>query len=142
MPAWSTCRCRPRRETDLSSISAFRIAIAVAGLGLAAGAAAQFGGGTRGGFGGVEGGGARPTGGSSMGFNRAGTASSGGFAYGDAPRREPSVTVAAPEGVGPCKVAPVTVDNTPYYKCGADWYTPALTATGIGFAKVAPPLGY
>ncbi len=96
----------------------------------------------RGGFGGVEGGGARPTGGSSMGFNRAGTSSSGGFAYGDAPRREPTVTVVAPGGSGPCNVAPVTVGDTPYYKCGDAWYTPALTATGIGYAKVAPPPGY
>jgi len=104
-------------------------------------AAAQFGG-MRGGFGGVEGGGARPTGGGSMGFNRAGTASSGGFAYGDAPRREPTVTMIAPRGAGPCNVAPVTVDNTPYYRCGDSWYTPALTSTGIGYARVAPPPGY
>jgi hypothetical protein len=96
----------------------------------------------RGGFGGVEGGGGRPTGGSSMGFNRAGTASGGGFAYGDAPRSEPTVAVVPPGGAGPCSVAPVTVDNTPYYKCGGAWYTPGLTATGIGYMKVAPPPGY
>lgn len=95
-----------------------------------------------GGFGGVGGGGPRPTGGSNLGYNRAGTASSGGFAYGDAPRREPTVTAAPEEGAGPCKVAPVTVDNTPYYKCGDIWYTLALTSTGIGYAKVAPPRGY
>lgn len=117
-------------------------AAAAAVLAASAGIAfAQFGG-MRGGFGGVEGGGARPTGGSSMGMNRAGTSSSGGFAYGDAPRREPAVTVVAPDASGPCKVAPVSVDNTPYYKCGGTWYTPALTATGIGYAKVAPPRGY
>ena len=115
---------------------------AIAALCVVHAASAQFGlGGSRGGFGGVDGGGARPTGGSSMGFNRAGTASSGGFAYGDAPRREPGVTLVAP-GAGPCNVAPVTVDNTPYYKCADAWYTPALTATGIGYAKVAPPAGY
>jgi hypothetical protein len=34
------------------------------------------------------------------------------------------------------------VDNTPYYKCADTWYTPALTATGVGYAKVAPPPGY
>lgn len=113
----------------------------MAALGVAAEAAAQFGG-SRGGFGGVEGGGARPTGGSSMGFNRAGTASSGGFAYGDAPLREPTVTVVTQDGAGPCKVAPVTVDNTPYYKCGDTWYTAALTATGVGYAKVSPPRGF
>ena len=113
----------------------------MAALAVAADAAAQFGG-SRGGFGGVEGGGARPTGGSSMGFNRAGTASSGGFAYGDAPRREPTVTVVTQDDAGPCNVVPVTVGNTPYYKCGDTWYTPALTATGIGYAKVAPPPGY
>ena len=96
----------------------------------------------RGGFGGVEGGGARPTGGSSLGYNRAGTAPGGGFAYGYAPRREPTLTVVPQGGAGPCAVAPVTVDNTPYYKCGAAWYTPALTSTGIGYAKVAPPPGY
>ena len=113
----------------------------MAALGVAAEAAAQFGS-SRGGFGGVGGGGARPTGSSSMGYNRAGTASSGGFAYGDAPRREPTVTVVTQDGAGPCKVAPVTVDNTPYYKCGDAWYTPALTASGVGYAKVAPPPGY
>jgi len=42
----------------------------------------------------------------------------------------------------PCNVAPVTVDNTPYYKCGGNWYTPALTSTGIGYSKVAPPAGH
>ena len=120
---------------------AIAVVAAVSALSFAGAPAAQFGG-TRGGFGGVEGGGARPTGGSSMGFNRAGTASSGGFAYGDAPRREPTVSVVTQGGAGPCKVAPVTVDNTPYYKCGGTWYTAALTATGIGYAKVAPPPGY
>jgi hypothetical protein len=97
-----------------------------------------------GGFGGVGGGGARPTGGSSWGYNRAGTASSGGFAYGDA-QRMPAQTVveAGPaEGDVPCKAAPVTVNGTPYYKCRGNWYTPALTSTGIGYAKVAPPPGY
>lgn len=112
----------------------------MAALGVAADAAAQFGG-SRGGFGGVGGGGARPTGGSSMGYNRAGTASSGGFAYGDAPRREPTVTVVTQDGAGPCKVAPVTVDNTPYYKCGGAWYTAGLTNTGITYVPVPPPPG-
>jgi len=98
-------------------------------------------GGSRGGFGGVEGGGARPTGGSSMGYNRAGTASSGGFAYGDAPKREPTITVVAPGEGAPCNVAPVTVDSTLYYKCDGSWYTQALTSTGIGYAKVPPPPG-
>jgi hypothetical protein len=106
-------------------------------LGMTAEAVAQ----PSGGFGGMGGGGPRPTGGSNLGYNRAGTASSGGFAYGDAPRREPTVTVVSQGGSGPCNVAPVTVDNTPYYKCGDTWYTPALTATGIGYAKVAPPPG-
>jgi len=97
-------------------------------LGAGADAAAQFGG-------------ARPTGGSSMGYNRAGTASSGGFAYGDAPRSEPTVTIApgVAAGAAPCNVNPVTVNNTPYYKCGASWYAPALTDSGISYQKVAPP---
>ena len=111
-------------------------------LGAGADAAAQFGGiGRVGGGGGVGGGGARPTGGSSMGYNRAGTASSGGFAYGDAPRSEPTVTIApgVAAGAAPCNVNPVTVNNTPYYKCGASWYAPALTDSGISYQKVAPP---
>jgi hypothetical protein len=114
---------------------------AVSALSVAGAPAAQFGG-TRGGFGGVEGGGARPTGGSNLGYNRAGTASSGGFAYGDAPRRQPTVTVVTQDSAGPCNVAPVTVGNTPYYKCGDRWYTAGLTSTGIGYLQVAPPPGY
>jgi len=96
----------------------------------------------QGGFGGVGGGGMRPTGGSSMGYNRAGTSSSGGFAYGDAPRSQPTVTVSpgAP-AAAPCNVAPVSVDNTPYYKCGGRWYTPALTDAGIVYSPVPPPPG-
>lgn len=97
----------------------------------------------RGGFGGVGGGGMRPTGGSSMGYNRAGTASSGGFAYGDAPRSQPTVVVTqggAAAGA-PCNAAPVSVDNTPYYKCGGSWYTPALTDAGIVYSPVPPPPG-
>jgi hypothetical protein len=115
-------------------------------LGAGTDAAAQFGGGIGrvGGGGGVGGGGARPTGGSSMGYNRAGTASSGGFSYGDAPRSEPTVTVApgAAAGAAPCNVNPVSVDKTLYYKCGATWSTPALTDTGISYEKVAPPPGH
>jgi hypothetical protein len=106
-------------------------------LGAATHAAAQ-----RGGFGGVGGGGMRPTGGSSMGYNRAGTASSGGFAYGDAPRSQP--TVAVTQGAtptAPCDVAPVSVDGKPYYKCGGSWYAPALTDTGIVYSPVPPPPG-
>lgn len=95
-----------------------------------------------GGFGGVSGGGARPTGGSNLGYNRAGTASSGGFAYGDAPRRVPAVTVVTEAGSGPCNATPVSVDNTLYYKCGDAWYTPGLTSTGIAYTQVAPPPGY
>ena len=96
----------------------------------------------RGGFGGVSGGGMRPTGGSSMGYNRAGTASSGGFAYGDAPRSQPTVVVTQGATAGaPCNVAPVLVDNTPFYKCGSSWYTPALSDAGIVYAPVPPPPG-
>ena len=90
----------------------------------------------------MGGGGFRITGGSTMGFNRAGTASSGGFAYGDAPRREPTVTIAPQGGTGPCNVTPLTVEGTLYYKCGDNWYAPGLTSTGIGYSKVAPPPGY
>jgi len=130
------------------SFKSLRVVAAVLAAGIFAAvlvdeAGAQFGmGGSRGGFGGVEGGGSRPTGGSNWGYSRAGTASSGGFAYGDAPRREPTITVVAPGEGAPCQVAPVTVDNAPYYKCGGIWYTPALTSTGIGYSKVAAPPGY
>ena len=114
------------------------VAAGILALGVAAHAAAQ-----RGGFGGVGGGGMRPTGGSSMGYNRAGTASSGGFAYGDAPRSQPTVVVTQGATAGaPCNVAPVSVDNTLYYKCGDSWFTPALTDTGIVYAPVPAPLGY
>jgi hypothetical protein len=114
-------------------------------LAVAIDAAAQFGG-SRGGFGGVGGGGARPTGGSNLGYNRAGTASSGGFAYGDAPRM-PAGTVVDPGVVGaapglPCNAAPVSVNGTPYYKCGATWYSAGLTSTGITYMKVPPPPGH
>lgn len=98
-----------------------------------------------GGFGGVGGGGPRPTGGSNLGYNRAGTASGGGFTYGDAPRM-PATTVVE-QGAGgsaagvPCNAAPVTVNGAPYYKCGGHWYTAGLTSTGIGYIQVAPPPG-
>jgi hypothetical protein len=94
-----------------------------------------------GGFGGVSGGGMRPTGSSSAGFNRAGTSSSGGFSYGDAPRSSPTVTV-SPDVAQPCNAAPVTVDGAQYYKCGGSWYTPALSDAGIVYTKVAPPPGH
>jgi len=120
--------------------SAMALLAAAAAFGVAGESLSQ----PSGGFGGVGGGGARPTGGSNWGINRAGTASSGGFAYGDAPRM-PAQTVVeggpAEAGV-PCNAAPVTVNGTPYYKCRGTWYTPALTSTGIGYAKVAPPPGY
>jgi hypothetical protein len=118
--------------------AAAALVAAVAVIGMASEAVAQ----PSGGFGGMGGGGPRPTGGSSMGFNRAGTASSGGFAYGDAPRREPAVTVVPQGGPGPCNVTPVTVDNTPYYKCSDSWYALGLTGTGIGYVKVPAPPGY
>jgi len=94
-----------------------------------------------GGFGGVSGGGMRPTGSSSAGLNRAGTSSSGGFAYGDAPRSSPTVTV-SPEAAQPCNTAPVTVEGAQYYKCGGAWYTPALSDSGIVYTKVPPPPGH
>lgn len=113
-------------------------AAGILALGVATHAAAQ-----RGGFGGVGGGGMRPTGGSSMGYNRAGTASSGGFAYGDAPRSQPTVVVTqGASAAAPCNVAPVSVDNTLYYKCGGSWYAPALTDTGITYLPVPAPPGF
>ncbi len=122
-------------------IAGRRVAAAVLlTLGLAAAADAQHGG-----FGGVGGGGMRPTGSTSAGFNRAGTSSSGGFAYGDAPRNaEPTVKPvegAINSGL-PCNATPVLVGGTPYYKCGARWYAPALADSGIVYAQVAPPPGY
>ncbi len=115
-------------------------AVVLLAVGVAAEAGAQHGG-----FGGVRGGGMRPTGSTSAGFNRAGTSSSGGFAYGDAPAK-PEPSVRSSEGAVtsglPCDAAPVTVASTPYYKCGARWYAPALADTGIVYAPVAPPPGY
>ncbi|HVP09245.1 MAG TPA: hypothetical protein VMT02_06985 [Burkholderiales bacterium] len=119
----------------------WRVAAAVlflAGVALDAGA-------QRGGFGGVGGGGMRPTGSTSAGFNRAGTSSSGGFAYGDAPSR-PEPQVKAGDGAikpgPPCGTAPVTVGSTPYYKCGDRWYSPALAESGVVYAPVPAPPGY
>ena len=128
------------RKTWASAASILLASASILGTGTDA--SAQFG--RVGGGGGVGGGGPRPTGGSSMGYNRAGTASSGGFAYGDAPRSEPTVTVApgTAASTAPCNVNPVSVNNTPYYKCGGSWYTPALTDAGISYSKVAPPPGY
>jgi hypothetical protein len=122
-------------------MSAWRCAAAVLlAIGVAADAGAQHGG-----FGGVGGGGMRPTGSTSAGFNRAGTSSSGGFAYGDAPRKPAPATKpiegAITSGL-PCSAAPVTVGATPYYKCGDRWYSPALADSGVVYAPVAPPPGY
>ena len=92
-----------------------------------------------GGFGGVGGGGPRPTGSNAM-FNRAGTSSSGGFAYGDAPRAAPMPQrVDAPL---PCRVEPVVVSLKQYYKCPEGWYVPALTDTGLVYRPSKPPPGY
>ena len=93
-----------------------------------------------GGFGGTGGGGMRPTGGSSAGFNRAGTASSGGFSYGDAPRAPAST--ASTEAPPPCKVEPVVVSLKQYYKCPDGWYVPALTDAGLIYRPSKPPPGY
>jgi hypothetical protein len=114
---------------------------AIAVIGMTAEAVAQ----RSGGFGGVGGGGPRPTGGSNLGYNRAGTASGGGFAYGDAPRM-PATTVVEQGSGGsapglPCNAAPVTVNGAAYYKCGGHWYTAGLTSTGIAYMQVAPPPG-
>lgn len=122
--------------------AAIALLAVVTAFGMAAETVAQ----PSGGFGGVGGGGFRPTGGSNLGFNRAGTASSGGFAYGDAPRM-PAKTVVDQSAGGtapglPCGAAAVTVNGAPYYKCGALWYTPGLTSTGIAYTQVAPPPGY
>jgi len=94
----------------------------------------------RGGFSGTSGGGMRPTGSSSAGFNRAGTASSGGFAYGDAPRE--SSSPAATDAPPPCKVDPVVVSMKQYYKCPDGWYVPALTDAGLVYRSSKAPPGY
>jgi hypothetical protein len=92
-----------------------------------------------GGFGGVGGGGPRPTGSNAL-YNRAGTSSSGGFAYGDAPRAVPMPQrVDAPL---PCRVEPVVVSLKQYYKCPESWYVPVLTDTGLIYRKSAAPPGY
>jgi hypothetical protein len=94
-----------------------------------------------GGFGGVKGGGARPTEGSSAGMNRAGTSSSGGFAYGDAPKaQEPGAPAAKAPSRPPCKGDPIAVNGVPHYKCGSKWY--AEPRPGEGYARVSPPAGY
>ena len=115
------------------------VAVLIA-LGVAVDASAQ-----RGGFGGVGGGGMRGTYSTSAGVNRAGTSSSGGFAYGDAPAK-PQPQVKSAEGAvdpgPPCNVAPVSVDGTPHYKCGTRWYAPALADSGVVYAPVAAPPGY
>ena len=95
----------------------------------------------QGGFGGVKGGGPRPTSGSDLGVNRAGTSSSGGFAYGDEPKAQGANTPAVKSATKPpCKVAPVSVNDVPHYKCGKNWYMEPRP--GEGYAKVSPPPGY
>ena len=93
-----------------------------------------------GGFGGTGGGGARGTSSGSAGFNRAGTASSGGFSYGDAPRAPASA--ASTEAPPPCKVEPVVVSLKQYYKCPDGWYVPALTDAGLIYRPSKPPPGH
>ena len=89
----------------------------------------------------MKGGGPRPTGGSDLGINRAGTSSSGGFAYGDEPKSPAGSTPAAKAPTKPpCKVAPVSINNEPHYKCGKNWYMEPRP--GEGFAKVSAPAGY
>jgi hypothetical protein len=95
----------------------------------------------QGGFGGVKGGGARATDGTTAGMNRAGTSSSGGFAYGDAPKaKEPGAPAAKSPPRPPCKGDPVDVSGVPHYKCGSKWY--AEPRPGEGYARVKPPAGY
>ena len=74
------------------------------------------------------------------GLSRAGSSSSGGFAYGDAPKQQTS-TVTKDRTAPPCNVAPIQVDGTPYYKCGKAWYAPAYANAGMVYAQVPAPPG-
>jgi hypothetical protein len=54
-----------------------------------------------------------------------------------------TVVVAAPAPVAPpCNVYPVPVGGTPYYHCGATWYTAGYASTGVVYMPVPPPPGY
>jgi hypothetical protein len=53
-----------------------------------------------------------------------------------------TVVVAAPVVAPPCNVAAVPVGGTPYYHCGATWYTAGYASTGVVYMPVPPPPGY
>jgi hypothetical protein len=56
-----------------------------------------------------------------------------------------TVVVAAPAPAPvapPCNVAPVGVENVPYYKCGATWYATGYGSSGVVYMPVPPPPGY
>jgi hypothetical protein len=42
----------------------------------------------------------------------------------------------------PCNVAPIPVSGSPYYKCGATWYTAGYASVGVVYMPVPPPPGY
>jgi hypothetical protein len=54
-----------------------------------------------------------------------------------------TTVVAAPAPVAPpCNVAPIAVQDVPYYKCGAAWYATGYGSGGVVYTQVPPPPGY
>jgi hypothetical protein len=56
-----------------------------------------------------------------------------------------TVVVAAPAPAPvapPCNIAPVAVQDVPYYKCGATWYAAGYASSGVVYMPVPPPPGY
>jgi hypothetical protein len=42
----------------------------------------------------------------------------------------------------PCSVAPVSVNEVPYYNCSGTWYAPGYANEGVVYQVVPPPPGY
>jgi hypothetical protein len=67
----------------------------------------------------------------------------GGAVVASSQPKTTTVVVAAPAPVAPpCNVYPVPVGGTPYYHCGATWYTAGYASTGVVYMPVPPPPGY
>ncbi|AXF11193.1 hypothetical protein CUJ91_25215 [Paraburkholderia graminis] len=67
----------------------------------------------------------------------------GATAAATAPPPATAAVVAAPAPVAPpCNVAPIAVNEVPYYKCGATWFATGYGSGGVVYTQVPPPPGY
>ncbi len=66
----------------------------------------------------------------------------GATAAATAPPPATAAVVAAPAPVAPpCNVAPIAVNEVPYYKCGATWFATGYGSGGVVYTSSATP-GY